>query len=396
MSSKRIDRLLAETLDGGRIPDDATLEERNEVLRLVAAAQAIQATRATVTLEADRTFATSRARFERHLAGARPSAGARRPRFSGRFGALAACGSLATAVVAVLAVLFGLGLFTSDVDTANAIEVGDFVQFEGTIPEGGVSADGKTLDVETSFGRFSVEILHDTSVVDGTDLLEPGSLRPGDTIVIAGLVGERNRLQAASLSRSDGTPVPPPGLRIRALGDFLPGIEGVVVAVALPKDGLQARVVIETTAHERFLLVVSASTVAELVEAGAGGLGAVVRVVDDAGADPGVLGLDVSATSERPLRGVNIAGVVLSADGPVLELSTLRGSRTVVLRESTRIVLPEGSLSPAERDRPGALVGHRVAVQGQSAADGRFHADVLIVGAEHRPGDRLDGPLRGP
>ncbi len=388
MRGKRIDRLLADTLANGRIPEDATIEERNEVLRLIEASRLLESSRAGLNLEAQRSLPNARARFERYVVAGASGGPVRAPAGipTWRRRGFALAGSAAAAVAIVIgAILVGIAVSGSGVETASAMEIGDFVHLEGTLVDGPAS-DGRTVQIDTVAGRVTIEVERDASVADGDLLLPVQSLSRGDSLVVAGTVTGVRRLEASSLSRVGQGATPVPERAIRRLVDYREGLEGSVVSFALAPEGDLVRVVLETSNGDRILVTVPAAAARTLLE---DGIGSRVRVARGEPGRPGVLALERLSGPQRPPPGQRVPGVVTALDATGLTLETRGGELTVVLTDSTRLVLPDDLRGTGDRQD---IIGRRAMVAGHFQRDGQLVADVVVVGERHVPGEPLDSP----
>ena len=258
MTTDRFDSLLARALATGTIPPEATAAERAELEPLLRTGAILEQAGAETAREASTSMPIARARFERFLVAESQNAGlrgaaARPPRrgILGRLvhshrGLLLAGGAVAVGLVAVIAV-FGTQSLFSGTETADAqvLVPDDFVQVQGVA--GSVSlVDGvRTVTLQSEFGNVSVLLSADTSVVRDQTNATSDSIKPGDSLLVGGVVGAgvtgaRGGIAWGGVARVVGVA----GTVGSAVGDV--GVGGAVGAVGAGTGGIAAGGVVGT------------------------------------------------------------------------------------------------------------------------------------------------------
>ncbi|MCC6382856.1 MAG: hypothetical protein IT304_10125 [Dehalococcoidia bacterium] len=399
MDDFRFQDLLAEALAIGRVPDDASDDERTRLAELLETASTLRAAATTVRAEATAALPHARARFQRHVVAsrqasfARPAAVLKPARrawwsvFVAHRGLALGGAAVALALLAVVAT-FALQSAGGNVETAQALNPGDYVQFEGVVETTGTAAGGRSLQLQTAdLGAVTVDLAADTPVVAGEAQIDSSALAPGKAVVVAGVVGQNRRVAASALTVSAQTPVAlPRKVPFKKLERLLPGLEGRIVTFAVA-SGTRASVILEAADGNRYLLAVdeqSAQRLLALVTV----LGARVAVSRDAASPAGTFSLAVTEEPDAATGGrlslSGVEGVVTARNGTTFTVLTRgRGPVEVVIRPATRILVTRNAVDQARfvsgKD-PG--VGHVVVVSGVlDSASGRLTAGLVIVGA---------------
>jgi hypothetical protein len=384
MTPDRMDDLLDRALELGRVPADATEEERVELERLLAAAGALQAVRTDIDEEARAAKPVARARFERAIGNVAPptpvraAAPKRRNGFAFGFGAIAA--AIAVLVVAVVAIQpFG------GTQTASALSIDDYVQVPGVVT---ATAEGSVTVTSPEFGDMEVLVSDLTSVVDGETPAELQNVEAGESVLVSGLVrrAEANRVQidARTLALAVRQPVATERVRIDELRNFREGVAGTISVLVLSPDGASARVLIETEAGRRVLVNVSLDSVERLLEIDGSPVGLQVRIEPGEGLPAGVF-VVVAVEGQPPAEPgsglVTVGGVIMERRANVFQVRTERGIVRAVVRPSTRILLGRSGLT-LEGIRDGeSAIGHTVRVTGGlEPGTNRIIVDIAVVG----------------
>lgn len=399
MDEARFQQLLDEALATGLIPDHVSEEERASLRQLLEAASSLRAAAPSVRAEATAAMPAARARFQRHVAASRQAAVARpaavaTPKRRAWWNVLAAHRGLALtgaavalALVAVVAT-FALQNAGGNVETAEALNPGDYVQFEGVVESAATAANGRSLQLQSAdLGAVQVEVAGDTPVVAGESQIDVTGLAPGKAVVVAGLVGNDRRVTASSLAVSSQAPVGVPRkVPFKKLERLLPGLEGRVVTFALAPGGTRATVILEAADGARYLVPIdeqSGQRLLGLVNV----LGARVTVSRDAASAGGTFAL---AVTDEPAAGAGrlslsgVEGVVTARNGNVFTVLTRsRGSIDVVIRPATRVTVTRNAIDQARfTSGKESGVGHIVVVSGVlDKTSGRMTAGLVIVGA---------------
>ena len=383
MSPDRMDDLLEQTLDVGRVPEDVTAKERAELERMLSVAGVLRAERAAVDDEARSAEPVARARFERAIGATVvqnpgvPSAGPRPYRVAFGFGAIAA-------VVAVLVVTVITFRPFGGVETAAALSVDDYVQLPGVITGTG---EGTVSVTSAEFGVMEVLVSDLTQVMSGGEAAEPGALRAGDSVLVSGLVrrgGNANvQIDARTLAlQGRGFEAPGPG-RLDLRPNLADGAAGSVTAVVLSGDGSTAKVVVMTAAGRSVLVHVSVDSLRELIEAGSP-VGSNVRLQPRGEGPRGIFDVRADAPGQEPPAHeglVTIRGVIEERRVNVFDVRTERGLVAAVIRPHSQILLGESGLTLDSVRRGERLIGHSVSMTGGlEPRTGRLIIDVMVVG----------------
>lgn len=383
MTPDRMDELLDRALELGRVPDDATEDERAELELLLAASGALLAERAAIDAEARAAKPVARARFERAIGDVAPqpqprsAAPKRRNGFAFGFGAIAA--AVAALVVAVVAIQpFG------GTETASALSIDDYVQVPGVVT---ATDEGSVTVSSPEFGDIEVLVTELTSVVDGDASSELQNVEAGESVLVSGLVrrAEANRVQidARTLALAVRRQTESGRVRIDELRQFREGVAGTITVLVLSTDQVSARVLIETEAGRRVLVNASLDSVERLLETSGSPVGIAVRVVRGDTLPDGVFDIVAEEPSTiEPVDGlITVSGVIEARRGLVFQVLTERGVIRAVLRPSSRVLFGRSGLT-AEAIREGERsIGHRVRLTGglERGTD-RIIIDVAVVG----------------
>lgn len=382
MTPDRLDDLLDRALETGAIPDDATADERAELERLLAASGILRAERDAIDAEAAAAKPVARARFERAIGDIAPAAPSReRPRarrWSRRsfgFGALAAF--TAVVVVGILAIRPFNGA-----ESVSALSVDDYVQVPGV-----VSATGEgTLTVESGeFGEIEVLVSDLTSVVDGEQAAEPASLRPGQSVLIGGLVRRAQpsnvQIDARTVARRADAGGPPRHGSMEVLSDYREGVTGTITVLVLSPDGEGAGVVLESPDGERTLLRVARTTIERLMAAEGNVIGLPVRVERGEEGQPFRLSLVNPEPETDPPGFITISGVIENRRANAWLVTTERGTIPAIIRPHTRILPGESGLTLEGIRRGERAIGHSVTITGGiELGTSRVIIDVAVLG----------------
>ena len=385
MTPDRMDDLLDRALDTGVIPEDATAEERSELERLLAASGVLTTERQGIDAEAAAAKPVARARFERAIGDIAPEPGGReRPRarrWSRRsfgFGALAALA--AVVAVGVLAIRPFNGA-----ETVSALTVDDYVQIPGVVSATG---DG-TITVESEeFGQIEVLVSDLTSVVDGQQAAEPASLRPGQPVLVGGLVRRAHasnvQIDARTVARHTGPGGGPPRHgSLQELRNYREGLSGTITVLVLSPDGETAGVVLETGDGGRVLVRVARTTVERLIAARGSVIGLDVRVERGEDGAPFRLALVDSEPEPEPDDSgfVTISGVIENRRANAWLVRTEGGTVPAIIRPHSRILPGESGLSLERIRRGERAIGHAVTITGGiEAGTDRVIIDVAVLG----------------
>lgn len=392
MDDERFDLLLARALASGTIPAAATAAERAEIEAALAATRAFGEMRATIDSEARDTMPVARARFERFVAGQRQPLSSGRPRlapdarpwFFGRLftGPAQSLTTVAVAaaigLVAVVALVASQSLFDSGSSTALALQPGEYVQLTGTVT--GDTAAGQ-VRLRSGAGDIVVELSEET-------VLAASAPKPGDSVLITGVVGKDRRVAAQSLTPVQAAPGPAPiPLTLQQLRNLRGNLAGLVVVLTISPDGKKGRIVLDSEGR-RYVVTVDAQSTSELVERFSSVVGARVKVnAPTAGAGGNVFSLSIG---EQPGDGpaarpglVVVKGTIAQVDGRLLRVQTPQGPVVVGIRPLTRILVPE-STTPVPAGSLEAVdiaAGQFVSVTGfADKATGRVVAELIVVG----------------
>jgi hypothetical protein len=425
-----MDDLLDSYLETGDIPADATAEERIELARMANAVGILKSSRPAVEREALAAQPVSKARFERFLAasqGARAHAPIQVQAVARRQSWLVRLlqvnrGVGAVGVASVIGVVAFIAVFIAqnashETETAAAqvLTPGDYAQVYGTVSSITGSGEDTTLVVDSEFGQLHIAVSDATSVVEADTLRELASIRPGERLLIAGLVQENRTIAARTLALAGGDAIPLVA-GIAAARDLkrTPPLEfdGRVTLITLARDGVGARLVVAVADGTRYTvridrrsagaLLVRDRVIGELVHlVHREGDATNLYVVQVRAAPPAA----VSPTPSTPAAGrtptkvasppspspaaaatrlatgfVNASGVITGRVANVVTIQTDSGLLSVVIRADTQVILGESGLTLADVLRGETVVGHSVSVQGGiERITGRVIADVIIV-----------------
>ena len=396
MTPDRLDDLLSRALQTGVIPQDATDEERAELEPLLDRANDLRLNAAVVRSEADAVMPAARARFQRHLESQRPvpvtrtAVTAPRAGFLGRLFAgrgVAFGASLASLAVIIVLAVAVLQPFSSP-QSAAALTIDDYVQVQGVVSatndEGGVTVQS------ANFGTLDVALTDLTSVVSPTGEPATEQLRPGDPVLIGGIVTANRAIAASSVAVAENQAAPTPMARpnIRVLKEFRP-IQGTITLLSLSPNGERARILLTLGDNSVFVNVDPRSIDGLLATSGTA-LQARVRVVEAPDLPGGVFRLDQldpPSSSPTPPGGQvrpqfqNVRGVVLSREGNLFRVQTDRGAILVEIRPTTAIRLGESGLTREGVLRGETAIGHGVVISGNpgGAVGRRVIAEVVVL-----------------
>ncbi len=405
MSKDRINQLLDEALRSGFVPSGASVAERAEIEQLLAAAERARVLKSALDAESRAALPTARARFERYVA-AEAAAPAQRKalrppqsNFLGRAFAmhrrLALVGSAAAiGLVALVAVFVTQSYGGVATASAQVLSENDYAQVQGVITATSGEGADRTATLASDFGDLQIALGDLASVTNVDQLVDASTLRPGDTVTVAGTVAKKDKttsIAARTLAILKANANPPARPKVTLLRELHNGLEGRITVFAVAEDGKSARVLVDVGSAEQFVVVVNAKTLGELLNGGETAVGRRVMVSQESGSPKGIFSLtpvDAPPGQPRPVgRPVTngaVAGLVLARDGNVLRVLTDRGPVQVVVTLQTRIAIgPEAGLT-ADRFRSGNLaIGHTVIIQGGvGRATGQLVADVIWVGAK--------------
>lgn len=401
----RIDELLHLAIATGEIPAEARPEERAEIERLLRMAGLLRTERRQAEGEASSTMPAGRARFERFLA-ARPqppNPAVRLPKpsllsrgFHAGHGLVPLAAAAAIGLIIFVALIGSQAIFSST-EAAQALAPDDYVQLEGLVSNTSGSGAGRTLKLQSGAGPLTVSLSAETSILNGEHAADAASIRPGDSLLVGGVVAPDGRTIAAStIAVSDSPSSPPARPKPQVLRKLPPNLEGRVRLVAVSREGDSARVLIETPKGKLYLVTIDVDAAAELLS-GTHTLGQRVRVT--AGPQPGqpvfTLALAEEATSTPPPTTagtpaarpgfVTVRGVITGRVLNDVIISTDRGPVTVVIRPATRRLLGKSGLTLADVGNPDAILQHTVVVTGGlQPRTGRIVADLIILGPAQR------------
>jgi hypothetical protein len=412
MTPDRLDTLLDETLATGSIPEGVSPDERARLEELLASVSTLRRGAEAVRAEAEAAMPTARARFQRHLAAqgrpvppaARPTASPRAGFFGavigsvfGSVGALRLSASVAAVGLVALAAILLARPFAG-VDTASALSVDDYVQVQGVVTDGG----GDFVTVQSSeFGALRVALSENTSIVDSETVRDRSGLRPGDAVLVSGVVRDARkkdiRIEANTLALAAGEPgaipTPTPLKELRRLDG---GLEGTITVLALAPDGRGARILVDAGGGHQLIVNVDRASAENFVADSTNVLGSRVRVIRDDALPGGVFRFEAmhgpghtpppaSGDGMEPVRPglVHIQGVLTARDGDRATVQTGRGPVTVLLRPQTRILVGQSGLT-LEAVRSGErAIGHEITVRGGFDRDRQaVIADVVVIGPQ--------------
>ncbi|HML97502.1 MAG TPA: hypothetical protein PKD75_03425 [Tepidiformaceae bacterium] len=410
MTPDRLDALLSETLATGSIPEGATPDERARLEELLASVSTLRRGAEAVRAEADAAMPVARARFQRHLAAQqRPAPSATPPPtkthagffggflggVAGSLGALRLSASVAAiAVVALAAILLARPF--SGAETASALSVDDYVQVQGVVAE----TAGDFVTVQSSeFGTLRVGLSDTTSIVDRETVRDRSELRPGDAVLVSGVVRDARkkhiRIEANTLALASAEPGTLPALtplkELRTLDD---GLEGTITVLALAPDGRGARILVDAGRGHQLIVNVDRASAERFVADSTTALGSRVRIVRDDSLPRGVFRFEaMHAPGGDPPPGgghgvggmrpelVRIEGVLTAREGERATVETGRGPVTVLVRPLTRILAGQSGLTLEDIRAGERAIGHEITVRGGFDRDqDAVIADVVVIG----------------
>ncbi|MBE0608244.1 MAG: hypothetical protein IH609_02600 [Dehalococcoidia bacterium] len=413
MTPDRLDHLLDETLASGAIPPEATPDERAQIEEMLAGVAVLRRASEDLHSEADASMPVARARFQRHLAEHRPhisppagvrSGESRRGLFGGIFGSIGALRLSASAAAIGLVVIAAILVAQpfSGVETASALSVDDYVQVQGVVSE---TADNYVTVQSSEFGKLRIGLSDGTSIVDNDTVRDRSDLRPGDTVLVSGVVRDARkkdiRIDANTLAlASNGPGATPTTVALKELRNFEEGIEGTVTVLAIAPDGRGARILIDAGRGHQLVVNVDRASAEDFVGGAGTPLGARVRIIRDDSLPHGVFRFETVAgtptpndgsgpTGGRPGMGghgappalVRIEGVITARETDRVTVETDRGPVTVLVRPHTRILVGQSGLT-LEKLRAGeTAVSHNVTVRGGfSKGQDAMIADLIVLG----------------
>ena len=410
MTPDRLDALLSETLATGSIPEGATPDERARLEELLASVSTLRRGAEAVRAEADAAMPVARDRFQRHLAAQqRPAPSATPPPtkthagffggflggVAGSLGALRLSASVAAiAVVALAAILLARPF--SGAETASALSVDDYVQVQGVVAE----TAGDFVTVQSSeFGTLRVGLSDTTSIVDRETVRDRSELRPGDAVLVSGVVRDARkkhiRIEANTLALASAEPGTLPALtplkELRTLDD---GLEGTITVLALAPDGRGARILVDAGRGHQLIVNVDRASAERFVADSTTALGSRVRIVRDDSLPRGVFRFEaMHAPGGDPPPGgghgvggmrpelVRIEGVLTAREGERATVETGRGPVTVLVRPLTRILAGQSGLTLEDIRAGERAIGHEITVRGGFDRDqDAVIADVVVIG----------------
>lgn len=373
MTPERLDNLVERALETGTVPSDATPQEIAELEPLLNLARALRLNAARVDTEASAAMPTARARFQRYLAAQRPPAVAQvpgavvEPRRQGRLGGLFAGRRLALGAMTAaigLAVVLALVIIQpfSNVQTASALTIDDYVQVQGVVAR----IDGNTVTVQSSeLGNLEVALSDLTSVTDESSAREASSLKPGEPVVVGGIVTAKRAIAASAVAvaRPQTAPAPVANANVPVLKRFREGLEGTIRLVSLAPDGRKARVLV-VLPSESFWVDVDRGSVDSLLASNPTILGARVRILSG---PEGVFRLQALNQPADPTAAgqpqfPTIRGVVVSRTARAIRVHTDRGDVEVLIRDLTSLRFSNSGLTPADVRQGEGIIGHEVVV----------------------------------
>ncbi len=412
MTPDRLDDLLDKMLASGAIPPGATPDERAELEAMLEGATVLRQAAQEARAEADATMPAARARFQRHLAEHRPhtsppagvrSGRSRRGLFGGIFGSIGAlrlsASAAAIGLVAIAAILVAQPF--SGVETASALSVDDYVQVQGVVSE---TAENYVTVQSSEFGKLRIGLSDGTSIVDNDTVRDRSDLRPGDTVLVSGVVRDARkkdiRIDANTLAlASNGPGATPTTVALKELRNFEEGIEGTVTVLAIAPDGRGARILIDAGRGHQLVVNVDRASAENFVGGAGTPLGTRVRIIRDESLPPGVFRFETVAATPMPNDGsgptrgpgmdghgappalVRIDGIITARDADRATVETDRGPVTVLMRPHTRILVGQSGLT-LEKLRAGeTAVGHHVTVRGGfDQRQDAVIADLIVLG----------------
>ncbi len=393
MMPDRLDDLLEQALRSGTIPSDATDEERTALGPMIARAEALKLNAATVDAEASAAMTAARARFQRHLAAQRPGPAApavrrKKPGFFARWlggSTMTFAGSAAAiAAIAVVALLV-LRPFSS-VETASALTIDDYVQVQGVVSS---TSNGVVTVQSPELGNLDIALSDNTAVTDDSGTRAASSLRPGDPVLVSGVVTARKAIAASNVAvaGNQSAPTPVTDRKIPILKAFRQGLEGTISLFSLSPDGSRARILL-VTPRETIFVDVDPASMDRFLADHPGAIGAHVKIAQGDGLAGGVFRLEPLEPTTPPNPGATdapqfqgVRGVVVSRVANVLMVRTDRGTVPVVIQRLASLRFGESGLTADDVREGQLIVGHEVAVSGNLEQPGgrRVIATLIVV-----------------
>lgn len=380
---RELDDALQRALDTGTNPS----ETPPEIGPLLEAARELRSATAAADAESGAKMPLARARFERFIdaqaEAARPPARSAIPRRAGRRPWLLTFAGVAAAIA--LLALIGSRVLFQEADTASAqvLAPGDYAQVDGTV-SAPFDASRGSLTLDSAAGSLAVEIPADADIAGPAGAAAAADIPLGAHLAVAGDVGDNGHITARTLAFGPPAGGPPSrGPAARLLQKLDAALPGTVLAVALPRDGSGARVLVQDEGGNRYVVRVDAVSAERLLRL-ARVLGSRVVVTNPAASSD--FTLDVTGGATPPSNAApavrTVTGVVTARDANVLTLASDDGEIFVVVRPATRILLsasglPRDSFNRGER----TVIGHGVTVIGSlQRVTGRIVADVIVIG----------------
>ena len=281
-------------------------------------------------------------------------------------------------------------------ETASALSVDDYVQVQGVVAETG----GDFVTVQSSeFGTLRVGLSDTTSIVDRETVRDRSELRPGDAVLVSGVVRDARkkhiRIEANTLALASAEPGTLPALtplkELRTLDD---GLEGTITVLALAPDGRGARILVDAGRGHQLIVNVDRASAERFVADSTTALGSRVRIVRDDSLPRGVFRFEaMHAPGGDPPPGgghgvggmrpelVRIEGVLTAREGERATVETGRGPVTVLVRPLTRILAGQSGLTLEDIRAGERAIGHEITVRGGFDRDqDAVIADVVVIG----------------
>ena len=304
-------------------------------------------------------------------------------RFTGRRG-FAFSGAIAAAVVVAVFALVLIQPFGT-VETASALTVDDYVQVDGVVS----ANDGNTVTLQSpALGDITVAVTDQTAVSDEHGERTLATLKPGDSVLVSGVVTARRAIAASNLAVAAGKATPPPEASAtpKLLKQYREGLTGLVRVLALSPDGSHARILL-VTPREQLLVDIDKAAMDRFLAQNPHPVGATVRVVEAPDLPKGVFRLEgAPGAGATPAPEVtspqfeNVRGVVTGRTGNVYMVRTDRGVTPVVVRRTTTIRVGDSGLTLEDVLAGSPVIGHEVSVSGNpDAAGGRRIVATLII-----------------
>lgn len=398
MTPDRLDALLDRALETGAIPSDATAEERTELERMLGAAGQLRRNASRISAEANIAMPTARARFQRHLHEQQQHSPSRAPispprvekGIFGRFfsGRILTMGTSAAAIAVVLVVALAVLQPFNGVETVSALTIDDYVQVEGVVS---ASANGVVTVQSADLGNLEIALSDLTSVTDSNGARDISSLKPGDPVLVSGIVTARRAIAASNVAVAENQAVPTQTAKDKArlLKEFREGLQGNITLISFSPDGQRARVLL-VMANESLLIDVDPKSMDQFLVNSPRPLGALARVVAAPELAKGVFRLQPvvppegtpSASATPPPNSPqfqNVKGTVVGRTLNVLMVRTDRGTVPVVVRGTTLI---RSAALTLEDVRSGeTVIGYEVLVSGnpEEPAGRRVIASSIVV-----------------